>query len=66
MRVAAGELQVGYRLGIHGEESAGGTIFWRHIGDGGAIRQRKLIQPAAEELHKLADHAMGAQHLHYL
>ena len=66
MRITAGEFQVGDRLGVHREEAAGGTVFWCHIRNGGAIGQRKLIQSAAEELHKLANHAMGAQHLYHL
>ena len=65
LRVAAGKVQVAQGLLIDREDAAGGAVFRRHVGDGGLICQAQLVEPGAEELDELADHALGAQHLHH-
>ena len=35
----------------------------RHVGDGGAVRERQALEAVAEELDELVDHALLAQHL---
>ncbi len=59
----AGEAEVAQRLGVHGEDAAGGAVLRGHVGDGGAVGQRQVGQSRAEELHELADDALLAQHL---
>ena len=61
--LAAGIGQVIQRLAVDREEAAGRAIFGRHVGDGGAVGQRHGIKAGAEELDKLADNALLAQHL---
>src|SRR5690606_6877967 len=48
---------------IHREEAAGGTVFRRHVGDGGPVSQRQIGQAIAVELDGLADHTALTQHL---
>ena len=64
--VAPGLAQVAQRLGVDGEEAAGGAVLRRHVGDGGAVGQRQVVEPVAVEFHELVHHALLAQHLHHL
>ncbi|VGP77270.1 hypothetical protein SB00610_03759 [Klebsiella quasipneumoniae subsp. similipneumoniae] len=57
------ETHIAERHVIDREETAGGAILWRHIGDGGAIGQGQSIQTVTVELDKFSDHAVLAQHL---
>ena len=45
------------------EEAAGGAVFGRHVGDGGAVGQRKGLHADTKELDKLPDHAVLTKHL---
>ncbi len=60
---AAGEAQVAERLGVDGEEAAGGAVLGRHVADGGAVGEGQLGDAGAVELDELADDAELAQHL---
>src|SRR3546814_1943388 len=51
------------RFAIDREDAAGGAVFGRHVGDGGAVGQRQVVQTVAKELDELADHTVLAQHL---
>ncbi len=51
------------RLVVDREEAHGGAVFGGHVGDGGAIGQGQCLRARTEELHELADHSVGAQHL---
>ena len=61
--LALGGVEIGERLLVDGEEAAGRAIFRRHVGDGGAVLEREIVEPVAEELHELADHAGAPQPL---
>ena len=61
--VAAGQVQVGERFGVHREEAAGGAVFWCHVGDGGAVGDCQVVQSGAEEFDELADDALLAENL---
>ena len=63
--IAAGGRQIIDRSLVDREEAAGCAIFRRHIGDGGAVRHRHVIEPRAVELDELANHAPLAQHLRH-
>ena len=63
--LARGRLEISERLLVDGEEAACGAVFRRHVGDGGAVLQRQVIQPFAIELHELADDAFPPQHLRH-
>ncbi|MPL73108.1 hypothetical protein SDC9_18901 [bioreactor metagenome] len=63
---AAGLLEVAQGFRVDREEAAGRAVFGRHVGDGGALRQRQLVEARAVEFDELADHAVFAQHLHDL
>ena len=60
---AAGESQVRDALRVDGEDAAGRPVLRRHVRDGGAIGERQVVEPVAEELDELADHPLRAQHL---
>ena len=60
---ASGKPQIAQRLFVDRENSAGGTVFGRHVRDHRAVGQRQVVQSGAEVLDKLADHALLAQHL---
>jgi hypothetical protein len=60
---AARGLQIADGLAVDGEEAAGGAIFRRHIGDGGAVGQGQIIQAGPVEFDEFADHPLLAQHL---
>ncbi len=61
--IAAGEGEIVDGGAADGEEAAGGAVLGRHVGDGGLIGQRQVVEAVAVELHELAHHALGAQHL---
>ena len=63
--VAPGEMQIVQRDLIDREEAAGGAIFRGHVGDGGAVGQRQIIEAGTEEFDEFADHAAPAQHLRH-
>ncbi len=46
---------------VHREKAHGGTIFWRHVADGGAIGQRQGARALAKKFDKLAHHLVLAQ-----
>ena len=56
-------LQIAQGFRVDREEAAGRAIFRRHVGDGGAVLQRHLVEARPVEFHELADHAVLAQHL---
>ena len=62
---ASGQFKVADRFGVHGEKPAGRAVFRGHVGDGGAVRQRQVVETIAVELHELPHHAVLAQHLHH-
>jgi len=45
---------------VHWEESTGGAVFWRHVGDGSPVGKRKRLHTGAKEFHKFPDHAVFA------
>ena len=47
---------------IDRKEAAGRTVFGRHVGNGGAIGKRQLIEAVAEKFDELADDTLLAQH----
>ena len=59
---ASGEPQILQTFFVDGEDAAGRAVFGRHVGDGGAIGERKIAQARAEVLDKFSDDAMLAQH----
>ena len=63
MLVTAGEAEIADGGGIDREEAAGRAVFRRHVGDGGAIRQRQVVKAGSEELDELAHHTLLAKHL---
>ena len=60
---AAGEFQVAQAFFVDREDAASRAIFGSHVGDGGAIGERQILQAGAEVLDELADDAVLAQHL---
>src|SRR3546814_21008977 len=56
--VTARRLQIGDGFGIDREEAAGGAIFPRHVGDGGAVGDRQFVEARAVDLPTIADHAL--------
>ena len=60
---ATGQAQIVDRLAIDRKDAAGGPVFRCHVGDGGAIGQRQVLQAIAVELDELSDHAQRTQHL---
>ena len=59
---AAREREVFQGFFVDGEDAAGAAELRRHVGDGGAIRQRQALQAVAEEFDELVDDALLAQH----
>ena len=55
--------EIGDRFRIDREETAGRAIFGRHIGDGGAVGEREMVEARAVEFDEFADDALLAQHL---
>ena len=49
---------------VHREETAGGTVFGRHVGDGRSVSEGKGLHARTKEFDELADHAVLAKHLH--
>ena len=60
---AAAEFQILQAFFVDGEDAAGGAVFGRHVGDGGAVGERKIAQAGTEVLDKFSDNAVLAQHL---
>src|SRR5687767_15332403 len=58
----SGRLHVAQGLGIDREEAAGRAIFRRHVGDGGAVGEREVLEAGSVELHELVDHARSEEH----
>ena len=48
---------------VNRKEAAGGAVLGRHVGDGGAVGQRKGLHANTKELDKLSDHAVLTKHL---
>ena len=63
--IATGQTQVGQGFCINRENAAGRTIFRGHVGDGGTIGQRQVIQPIAEEFDEFTHDPVLAQDLDY-
>ncbi len=59
----AGELEIAHGLLVDRENGAGRAELRRHVGDGGAVRERQALQAIAEELDELVDDAFLAQDL---
>ncbi len=53
------------RLVVDREEAAGGAVFGRHVGDGGAVGERERVEARAVELDELVHDAQLAQHLRH-
>ena len=62
---AARAPQVTERLGVDREETAGGAVLGRHVGDRRPVGEAHLREARAVELHELLDHALLAQHLRH-
>src|SRR3984957_4593879 len=60
---ATGQAKIGESFFVHREDTAGGAVFGRHVGDGGAIRERQFRQAGAKIFDELPNHAVLAQHL---
>ena len=60
---ATRELEVAQGFLVDREDAAGAAVFRRHVGDGGAVRQRQVGEAVAEVLDELLDHALLAQDL---
>ena len=56
--------QIVQGLLVDREKPTGGPVFRRHIGNGGFVRQGKVIQAIAEELNKFSNDPFATQHLH--
>ena len=61
--VASRARQIVDRFLVHREETHGGPVFRRHVGDGGAVRQGEVLRTRAVEFDELAHHAVLPQHL---
>ena len=62
---AVGGVEIAQRDLVDREEAAGRAVLGRHVGDGGAIGQRQVVEALAVELDELVDHALLAQHLRH-
>src|ERR1017187_10940270 len=60
---AAGEPKVAQALLVDRENAASSAVFGRHIRNGRAIREWKILQSGTEVFDELAHHSMLAQHL---
>ncbi len=58
-----GESQVTQAFLVDREDSARRTVLRRHVGDGGAVGQRQILQSWTEVLDEFPHHPMFAQHL---
>ena len=54
---------VAQRFGVDREETAGGTVFRRHVRDRGAVGEGHVVEAGAVELDEFGDDALFAQHL---
>ena len=59
--VASAQAQVAERLAVDGEDAAGRPVLRRHVGDGGAVRQRHVVQAVTVELDEFSYHAPLAE-----
>jgi len=60
---AASQAHIAEGLPVDMKKAAGGAIFRCHIGDGGAVGERQVLETGAEELDKFSHHPVLAQHL---
>ena len=60
---AAGAPQVRQGLGVHRKETHRRAVFRRHVRHRGAVGERNLGEPLAEELHEALDHPVAPQAL---
>ncbi len=58
---ARGHAEIGDRLRVDREIDGGRAVFRRHVGDRAAVGDRQQVEPGAEELDELVDHAEAAQ-----
>ena len=63
MLAAARELEIAQGLFIDRENAAGAAVLRRHVGDGGAIRERQVGKTVTKVFDELFDDAFLAQHL---
>ena len=61
--IATGEAQVVEDVAVDWEERGGGAVLGRHVGDAGALGDRKRRDALAERLDEAANDALGAQAL---
>ncbi len=57
LRAAAGQAQVADRLGVDGEEAAGGAVLGRHVPERRPVGERQPVEAVAEVLDELPDDA---------
>ena len=55
--------QIRAGLLVDREKAHGGTVFGRHVGDGGAVHHRERLRAWSVELHKFSDHLRLSKHL---
>src|SRR5690606_29635574 len=64
-RIAGGEVEIIDGLGVNREEAAGRAVFGGHVGDGRPVGEAEFGNAGAVEFDKLANNAVGAEHLRY-
>ncbi len=64
--VAARGAHIAQGFGVNWEEATRCAVFWGHVADGGAVRQRQIVEALTVEFYELADNAVGAEHLNNL
>ena len=62
-RGAASHAQVGNGFSVHGEKASRGTVFWRHIGEHGAVGQGEAGDAGTKILDELSDNIFLPQEL---
>ena len=63
LRRPAGGLEIFDGVGVDREEPAGGAVLGRHVGDGGAVFHRQMVEAVAVVFDEFLHHAALAQHL---
>ena len=63
--IPARHVQIAQGFRVNREETAGRTIFRRHVGNRRTVGQRQMVKALAIKLHELVHHAVLAQHLHH-
>ena len=58
------QAQVLQRPFVHGEKPAGGTVFGRHVGNGGTVGEGEDFHPRTKEFYKLTNDTVLPQHFH--